>query len=281
MRTLCARVAVICAVAVVPLTLSPSAAAARVPSPTARAAAASHTIRSTRRAVRIERKAVKRCRQRHSGHCSKQRRVLRLARRRLARVRESFAQFIRASAAANAKVPTIAASSSEPQSQSAGVAEATDPQSATTNSREGNASPKAMSAPAGSSNEPASGGGSQPEASGETPAESSSGSTTAEAEATAHFGTFVKGIDTNLEGWGSEAGEAMSEMHMLGVNWAREDIQWSEVEPQKGVYHWSVIEKTFAAAKADGITVLPVIARVWIIVSTVTEPEPLYCWPVN
>jgi hypothetical protein len=71
---------------------------------------------------------------------------------------------------------------------------------------------------------------------------------------------FVKGINTNLQGWGvGSIPEIASEMSNLGVNWAREDLPWSEVEPQPGVYNWSSFDQMVAAARANGVTVLPIV----------------------
>ena len=71
---------------------------------------------------------------------------------------------------------------------------------------------------------------------------------------------FVKGIDTNLQGWGAEALPTIaSEMSTLGVNWAREDLSWSDSEPRPGVFDWSSFDKVVYAAQARGITILPIV----------------------
>lgn len=71
---------------------------------------------------------------------------------------------------------------------------------------------------------------------------------------------FVKGVDTNLQGWGVGAvGQIASEMSSLGVNWAREDLSWSSVESQKGVFNWTGFDQTLAAARENGITILPIV----------------------
>jgi hypothetical protein len=71
---------------------------------------------------------------------------------------------------------------------------------------------------------------------------------------------FIKGIDTNLGGWGPAATpEIAGEMNQLGVHWEREDLSWATVEPEPGVYHWSAFDETVAAAKANGITLLPIV----------------------
>jgi hypothetical protein len=71
---------------------------------------------------------------------------------------------------------------------------------------------------------------------------------------------FVKGVDTNLQGWGPEATpQIASEMRTLGVDWAREDLEWSKVEPRPGVFDWSSFDQTVSAAQANGITILPIV----------------------
>jgi hypothetical protein len=70
---------------------------------------------------------------------------------------------------------------------------------------------------------------------------------------------FVKGIDTNLQGWGSQDPQIASEMGALGVNWEREDLAWSVVEPQKGVFNWTSFDKVMAVAKEYGLTILPIV----------------------
>jgi hypothetical protein len=81
------------------------------------------------------------------------------------------------------------------------------------------------------------------------------------APASTDFGQpFVKGIDTNIQGWGPEALPTIAgEMGSLGVNWAREDLSWSDVESQKGVFDWSSFDKIVYGAQARGITILPIV----------------------
>ena len=63
-----------------------------------------------------------------------------------------------------------------------------------------------------------------------------------------------------MQGWGTEAvPQIASEMTSLGVNWAREDLSWSDVEPHPGVFDWSTFDQTVAAAQANGITILPIV----------------------
>lgn len=71
---------------------------------------------------------------------------------------------------------------------------------------------------------------------------------------------FVKGVDTNMQGWGVEAApQIAAEMHTLGASWEREDLAWSAVEPQRGAFNWSSFDHIVAAAEANGITILPVV----------------------
>jgi polysaccharide biosynthesis protein PslG len=74
------------------------------------------------------------------------------------------------------------------------------------------------------------------------------------------FGPFIKGIDTNMQGWGAQAvPQIAAEMHTLGVTWEREDLAWSSVEPQRGVFDWSSFDHIVAAAETSGVTILPVV----------------------
>ncbi len=87
-----------------------------------------------------------------------------------------------------------------------------------------------------------------------------SSTTSAPTTVTSEFGPFTVGVNTNMEGWGAEAVPAIAEeMRSLGVKWAREEIDWAEVEAKKGVYDWSRFETMLLAAERDGITILPVI----------------------
>ena len=70
---------------------------------------------------------------------------------------------------------------------------------------------------------------------------------------------FVKGINASLEGEGSNGIEDIAKMRSLGVSWTREDLAWSEAEPEKGVFNWSSFDRLVAEAKANGITVLPIL----------------------
>jgi len=80
------------------------------------------------------------------------------------------------------------------------------------------------------------------------------------AEAAVSFSEpFVKGINANIAGWGNQAPQVVSEMNTLGVNWEREDLAWSETETQPGVYNWSSFESVLQTAKANGITILPIV----------------------
>ncbi|HEY8304213.1 MAG TPA: hypothetical protein VIG42_06455 [Solirubrobacteraceae bacterium] len=62
-------------------------------------------------------------------------------------------------------------------------------------------------------------------------------------------------------------------MSGLGVNWAREDLSWSDVESQKGVFNWTKFDQLVATAKTNGITILPVVdyAPSWASPSDATD----------
>ncbi len=71
---------------------------------------------------------------------------------------------------------------------------------------------------------------------------------------------FAKGVDANLVGWGVDNLPTIaSEMTSLGVSWSREDLAWNSIEPQRGVFNWTRFDETVAAAKARGITILPIV----------------------
>jgi len=70
---------------------------------------------------------------------------------------------------------------------------------------------------------------------------------------------FVKGINANIVGWGSQFPQVAGEMSTLGTNWEREDLDWSEGEPEPGIYEWSSFEDALAEARSAGITLLPLV----------------------
>ncbi len=70
---------------------------------------------------------------------------------------------------------------------------------------------------------------------------------------------FVKGINANIAGWGSQFPQVAAEMSTLGTNWEREDLDWSEGEPEPGIYDWSSFENALAEAQTAGITLLPLV----------------------
>ena len=70
---------------------------------------------------------------------------------------------------------------------------------------------------------------------------------------------FVKGINANIAGWGGQASQIAREMNDLGVNWEREALDFSEAEPEPGVYDWRGFERVLAEARSAGITLLPVV----------------------
>jgi polysaccharide biosynthesis protein PslG len=73
-------------------------------------------------------------------------------------------------------------------------------------------------------------------------------------------GGFARGVVANMLGWGTgAAGVLAGEMSSLGVGWTREDLKWSNVEPQRGVFDWSAFDAMLGTARAHGISVLPVV----------------------
>jgi hypothetical protein len=70
---------------------------------------------------------------------------------------------------------------------------------------------------------------------------------------------FVKGINANIAGWGGQASQIAREMNDLGVNWEREALDFSEAEPEPGVYDWRGFERVLAEVRSAGITLLPVV----------------------
>lgn len=69
----------------------------------------------------------------------------------------------------------------------------------------------------------------------------------------------VRGINTNVTGWGSQGPQVLSEMSALGANWIREDLSWARSEPSRGVFDWSSFDNTVALARAAGFQILPIL----------------------
>jgi hypothetical protein len=67
-------------------------------------------------------------------------------------------------------------------------------------------------------------------------------------------------VSANLAGWGvGSTPQIASEIRSLNASWEREDLNWAEAEPAPGVFRWTGFEQVVAAAKANGITLLPVV----------------------
>lgn len=135
--------------------------------------------------------------------------------------------------------------------------------SAAGSSATSNSSPSSTSSSSSTSSGSPSGGSSPSESSPITGTLSPSGSSSSGAGSGSSetFGQpFVKGITANFEGEGpNNVPEEVTEMHSLGVNWTREALDWSEAEPEKGVFHWSSFDQVVAEAKANGISILPIV----------------------
>lgn len=213
------------------------------------------TATSAKRALRIElhtrssaKRALRRCRRHHpQGRCARRRASVRRAARRIAVLRADLGSLgMRIANDAPASNPRASDASRRISQKTGGhngkASSTTTSGSSTTTST----STSTTTTTTTTTTEAA-----PPSATESTTTTSSSGS---------DFGPFVKGVDTNLQGWGVEAmPQIASEMHELGVNWEREDLSWSTVEATKGVYNWSTFDKVVAAAKENGITILPLV----------------------
>ena len=71
--------------------------------------------------------------------------------------------------------------------------------------------------------------------------------------------SFVKGVSTNIAGWGSQGPQVAREITAIGAGWAREDLAWSGVMPNASTHDWSSFDNTLATAKGQGLTVLPIL----------------------
>ena len=52
----------------------------------------------------------------------------------------------------------------------------------------------------------------------------------------------------------------LDDMHGIGIQWFRIDIDWNHVEPQRGQYDWRDIDRTVAWAEANDARILGSIA---------------------
>jgi hypothetical protein len=68
----------------------------------------------------------------------------------------------------------------------------------------------------------------------------------------------VVGINANMTGWtGSAAGSRIDEVvSQTGAHWAREELLWSDVEPQRGVFDFSRYDQFMVLAARRGLHVL-------------------------
>jgi len=67
------------------------------------------------------------------------------------------------------------------------------------------------------------------------------------------------GLAANVDGGGSVAAEVEA-VHLTGATWLREDLAWSEVQPEKdGQYDWSGFDDIVVASAKRGIHVLPIL----------------------
>lgn len=68
------------------------------------------------------------------------------------------------------------------------------------------------------------------------------------------------GVNVALEQYDEERlNQIVSELARRGVRWVRQEFRWSEIEPQRGRFDWSVSDRIFSATTRHGIAVLPVL----------------------
>ena len=267
-----------------------SGSASQEPTATA-SAVASLSLRSASDTLALETEALKRCRLEHPKHCSSQLHALRLARRHLLSARARLARFSTPAQRGvnNLAAPTITVSGQTLTWNEIGGASSyvfvrkvpgqADAYSVVTSTSvtpsavpgttvhysvranvtgSGWAHEVSISYPAASTATTSTE--SPPPASTEGSSEAIGGGSISGGNSETFGQPFVKGINTNLQGWGmSNLPQIVSEMSTLGINWEREDLSWANAEPQRGVYNWLTFEQTASAAKADGITILPVV----------------------
>jgi hypothetical protein len=67
------------------------------------------------------------------------------------------------------------------------------------------------------------------------------------------------GLNANSQGWGAQAGVQQDKALGSGVKWLREQLNWDQIEPQRGQWDFSVPDAVFTAAAHRGATVLPLL----------------------
>jgi len=74
---------------------------------------------------------------------------------------------------------------------------------------------------------------------------------------------FVKGFSgVDIDGWGVPAiAELGEEVHAANAGWLRAEIDWAEVMPEPGVYHWARFDSYVHDAQAQNLQILPLITE--------------------
>lgn len=68
------------------------------------------------------------------------------------------------------------------------------------------------------------------------------------------------GVSTHLGFAGEPPREQLRRIHAGGVSWIREDFPWDAIEPEPGRWDWSRTDALMAAAAAEGVRVLAILA---------------------
>jgi hypothetical protein len=72
--------------------------------------------------------------------------------------------------------------------------------------------------------------------------------------------SLILGLSANLRSLSAgDRCRAAATVLATGIHWIREDLEWSQVEPAPGVFHWTRYDNLVRFAAKQGITVLPLI----------------------
>jgi hypothetical protein len=95
--------------------------------------------------------------------------------------------------------------------------------------------------------------------SGSLAASGTIGATTTASAASPAPGGLAVGLNVNANAWGADAGFVLDKAAFLGQRWIREEVSWSDVEPQRGQWNWSRYDQLFTASAQRGLQVLPLL----------------------
>jgi Beta-galactosidase len=70
---------------------------------------------------------------------------------------------------------------------------------------------------------------------------------------------LVVGVIANTIAAGKAMGSEQDKVEALGVRWIREELDWSTVEPQPGVFTWSTFDRLLENAASRRLRVLPLL----------------------